>query len=343
MDSQMHDTNETIRIAPSEMEAEFRKILISHEFTEQKASLCAAVFTENSIDGVYTHGVNRFPKFVEYVEKKYILINEGITHVSGFGNVEQWNGNLGPGPINALDATDRVMEISRKYGMGCVALKNTNHWMRGGYYGWKAAKSGFIFIGWSNTIANMPAWGATDSKLGNNPMVIAVPFKDEAIVLDMAMSQYSYGALELHQLRDQLLAVNGGYDMKGELTTDPGDILQSRRVLPVGYWKGAGLSLLLDIVGTILTAGNATYEITRNGPESAVSQVFIAIDVSKLINYPGVSLVISQIIDDYHHSVPQHQDGKITYPGERVLLTRKENLEKGIPVSRAVWEHVKSL
>lgn len=343
MNSPIHSTTETIRIAPPEMEAEFRRILINHEFNEQKARLCAAIFTENSIDGVYTHGVNRFPKFIEYVEKKYILVNEVITHVSGSGNVEQWNGNLGPGPINAIDATDRVMEISRKSGMGCVALKNTNHWMRGGYYGWKAAKAGFIFIGWSNTIANMPAWGATDSRLGNNPMVIAVPFKDEAIVLDMAMSQYSYGALELHQLREQQLAVNGGYNMEGQLTTDPGDILESRRVLPAGYWKGAGLSLLLDIVAAILTAGNSTYEITRNGPESAVSQVFIAIDVSKLGNYTGISFVISQIIDDYHSSVKEHQDSTISYPGERVLFTRKENQEKGIPVSRAVWEQVKAL
>ncbi len=343
MDSQMHNTTETIRIAPPEMEAEFRRILMRHAFTEQRAGLCAAIFTENSIDGVYTHGVNRFPKFVEYVEEKYILIDEGITHVSGFGNVEQWNGNLGPGPVNALDATYRVMEISQKHGMGCVALGNTNHWMRGGYYGWKAAKAGFIFIGWSNTIANMPAWGATDSKLGNNPMVIAVPYNNEAIVLDMAMSQYSYGALELHQLRDQQLAVNGGYNNQGNLTTDPGEILESRRVLPVGYWKGAGLSLLLDIVGTVLTAGNSTHDITRNGPESAVSQVFIAIDLSKLKNFPGIALVINQIIDDYHQSVPEYYDNKISYPGERVLLTRKENQEKGIPVSRAVWEQIKAL
>ena len=343
MDSQMHNTTETIRIAPPEMEAEFRRILMRHAFTEQRAGLCAAIFTENSIDGVYTHGVNRFPKFVEYVEEKYILIDEGITHVSGFGNVEQWNGNLGPGPVNALDATYRVMEISQKHGMGCVALGNTNHWMRGGYYGWKAAKAGFIFIGWSNTIANMPAWGATDSKLGNNPMVIAVPYNNEAIVLDMAMSQYSYGALELHQLRDQQLAVNGGYNNQGNLTTDPGEILESRRVLPVGYWKGAGLSLLLDIVGTVLTAGNSTHDITRNGPESAVSQVFIAIDLSKLKNFPGIALVINQIIDDYHQSVPEYHDNKISYPGERVLLTRKENQEKGIPVSRAVWEQIKAL
>jgi 3-dehydro-L-gulonate 2-dehydrogenase len=343
MDNQKDKGSEQVRVRADEMENEFLRILTSHGFTGEKARLCATVFTENSIDGIYTHGVNRFPKFIEYVREKHIRVDEDITHVSGSGNVEQWNGNLGPGPLNALSATKTVMEIARTHGMGCVALSNTNHWMRGGSYGWKAAKAGFIFIGWSNTIANMPAWGASDSRLGNNPFVIAVPYRQEAVVLDMAMSQYSYGALELHKIRNQQLDVHGGFNSEGQLTKDPEGILQSHRVLPIGYWKGAGMSLLLDIVGAIISGGNSTHEITRNGPESALSQVFIAIDCSKLANYQGISSTVSQIINDYHASVPDKSDGKILYPGERVLITRKENTENGIPVAKQVWEQVRSL
>jgi 3-dehydro-L-gulonate 2-dehydrogenase len=40
----------------------------------------------------------------------------------------------------------------------------------------------------------MPAHGATDARLGNNPLVIALPYSDSAVVLDMAMSQYSFGS-----------------------------------------------------------------------------------------------------------------------------------------------------
>ncbi|MEJ7737503.1 MAG: 3-dehydro-L-gulonate 2-dehydrogenase [Chitinophagaceae bacterium] len=334
---------EVIRVKPDDMEATFYGILKKQGFTEEKARVCAQVFTTNSIDGVYTHGVNRFPRFIQYVRNKYILVNAVPTMVSALGGIEQWNGNLGPGPLNALQATGRVMELAKQHGMGCLGLADTNHWMRGGLYGWKAARAGFVFIGWTNTIANMPAWGASDSRLGNNPLVIAIPYNDEAIVLDMAMSQYSFGAIELHKIKSQQLAVPGGFDPQGNLTKDPEEILKTQKGLPVGYWKGAGLALVLDILAAILSAGNSTSQITQKGMEYAVSQVFIAIDVSLLSNYSSIASSINEIIDHYHGSATYAAGDKIIYPGERVINTRKENNEKGIPVSRTVWEDIEAL
>ena len=69
----------------------------------------------------------------------------------------------------------RAISIAKENGIGCVVLKNTNHWMRGGTYGWQAADAGCIGICFTNTIANMPPWGGKEPKLGNNPLVIAVP------------------------------------------------------------------------------------------------------------------------------------------------------------------------
>lgn len=271
------------------------------------------------------------------------MVNAVPTLVSAFGGIEQWNGNLGPGPLNALQATDRVLELSKQHGMGCLALANTNHWMRGGLYGWKAARAGFVFIGWTNTIANMPAWGASDSRLGNNPLVIAIPYDNEAIVLDMAMSQYSFGSIELHKIRKEQLAVPGGFDLQGSLSKDPAEILQTQKGLPVGYWKGAGLALVLDILAAILSAGNSTSQITQKGMEYAVSQVFIAINITLLSNYPSIASSIQEIIENYHGSAPNASGKQIIFPGERVTNTRKENNEKGIPVSRIVWEEIENL
>lgn len=332
-----------VKIRPEEMTAEFFRILIASEFTEEKANACAEVFTTNSIDGIYSHGVNRFPKFIEYVKNKLVLPDAAPVMVSGLGGIEQWNGNLGPGPLNALHATERAMALATTNGIGCVALGNTNHWMRGGLYGWKAAKEGFVFIGWSNTIANMPAWNATDNRLGNNPLVIAIPFADEAIVLDMAMSQYSFGAIEMASLKKEQLAVDGGYNEDGNITTDPNEILQSKKGLPVGYWKGAGLSLLLDMLAALLSAGNAVNEITKQDSEYGLSQIFIAIDLKALSNFKSINLLLQKIVDDYHQSIPVEPEKKIIYPGERVLLTRKENMENGIPVAEQVWNTIKRL
>lgn len=333
---------ETILIAPEEMQACFTSILVKAGFTADKADQCATLFTNNSIDGVYTHGVNRFPRFIKYVMEGLVKPDAVPERTAGFGGMEQWNGNLGPGPLNAVIATERAMQLASQYGIGCVALSHTNHWMRAGAYGWQAAKKGYILIAWTNTIANMPAWGASNAKLGNNPIVFAIPFGEEAIVLDMSMSQFSLGSLEMAAMKGNKMPVHAGFDRNGNLTDNPAAVLETRRLIPTGYWKGAGLALLLDILSVVLSNGLATHEIGKDKTESGLSQVFIAMDLSRLPNRSSIHTIINNIIADYQFSIPVEQDKKILYPGERVVMTRKSN-EKGIPVQKKVWDIIKGL
>ena len=338
----MSATTPTVKIPADVMESEFKRILLKYNFTESKASSLAQIYTVNSLEGVYTHGVNRFAKFIKYVIEGHIKPDKEPVCIHSAGAMEQWNGQLGPGPLNALVCTDRAMQLADQQGIGCVAIANTNHWMRGGTYGWRAAKQGYAFIGWTNTIKNMPAWGGIDAKLGNNPLVFAVPYQDEAIVLDMAMSQFSYGALDLHVLRNQQLPVPGGYDKNGVLSTDPASIRDSERTLPIGYWKGSGLSLLLDILAAVLSGGFPVVDVSKQNVENNLSQVFIAINLSKLKNSNSIPSLLQHIIDDYHRSIPD-KNSKVLYPGERVLAVGAENSKNGIPVIQKVWDEIVEL
>ena len=339
----MKDTENIIRIPYDKLKSEFFRILKSIGFSELKAEKCAEIFTMKSVDGVNSHGINRFPRFVKNIMDGFVKPEAVPSLLHSIGSLEQWDGNLGPGPLNASFATDRAMKLALENGIGMVTLANTNHWMRGGTYGWQAAKKGFVCICWTNTCQNMPAWGAADPRIGNNPFVIAVPYQNEAIVLDFAMSQYSYGKLESLKNEGSTLSYPGGFNKQGEITTDPGEILESWRVLPAGYWKGAGLSLLLDIMATILSGGLSTHQIKSCSSEHDVSQVFIAIDIKKLYNFPAIENSIHQIIEDLHKSVPVDPSSKVRYPGENVLETRKANLENGIPVYKANWEKILNL
>lgn len=330
---------DTLRISSTEMNEIFTRILIKHGFEANDAAQCATIFTNNSIDGIYTHGVNRFPKFIEYVTNGYIRPHAKASMMHQLGGLEQWDGHFGPGPLNAMTAIHRAMELAASHGIGCVALANTNHWMRAGTYGWEAAKKGFAFICWTNTIGNMPAWGAMDARLGNNPLVFALPFRGEAIIVDTALSQYSFGAMEQAKMKGQKLAVAGGYDQHDRLTDDPAAILATRRPLPIGYWKGAGLSLLLDMMATVLSGGLSTHEISAKGIEYC-SQVFIAFDIKKLGNASSMARVMENIIADYQQSVPATDESKITYPGQRVLQIRGQNGRDGIPVMKKIWEEI---
>ncbi|MDF3076777.1 MAG: 3-dehydro-L-gulonate 2-dehydrogenase [Sphingobacteriaceae bacterium] len=131
-----------MRVPFEVLKDEFHRVLTSLGFDEAKATILANGFAENSLDGVYTHGLNRFPTFVDYVKHDVIKIDAEAELVESNGIVERWDGNAGPGIINARICMDRAIQLAKANGMGCVALKNNNHWMRGGTYGWQAAEAG---------------------------------------------------------------------------------------------------------------------------------------------------------------------------------------------------------
>ncbi len=237
-----------LRVSYQELFDALLRVLLKLGFEPERARLCAQLFTDTSRDGVYSHGLNRFPRFVAMIRNGSIDIHAKPELVTGSGPLERWDGKIGPGNLNAHHCMDRTIALAREHGMGCVALANTNHWMRGGSYGWQAADAGMIGICWTNTLPNLPPWGAADPRVGNNPLVIAVPRADGHVVLDMAMSQFSYGTLASYRMRSELLPMDGGFDSNGRLTRVPGDIEASNRPLPIGFWKGSGLALMLDLV-----------------------------------------------------------------------------------------------
>ena len=331
-----------MRISFNDVQETLGKVLLKYGFQPDKAQTLSNIFAESSLDGVYSHGLNRFPRFIKNVRDGIVKIDAEPEKISSYGNIEQWNGNLGPGILNALSCMSSAMNIAKSAGIGCVALSNTNHWMRGGTYGWKAAENGFIGICWTNTEPNMVAWGSKSSVLGNNPLIIAIPRKEGNIVLDTAMSQYSYGKMQTYADEGKELEFFGGLDSDSALTRNPKEIINNESALPIGFWKGSGLSLVLDIIAAILAKGDPTHQIGLRNEEYGLSQVFISIKIDWL-NKKFITKIIQEVIQNLHSAEPAHKGGKTYYPGERTLITRIENIKLGIPVNKEIWSTISKL
>ncbi len=333
------------RIPFDEMKLTIKKTFINAGMSGDKADICARIHTESSRDGVYSHGLNRVERFAEYLVKGLVDPRAEPSLVLNLGALVIYNGNMGPGILNAMFAMNRATEIADKNGLGLVSLKNTTHWMRGGAYGWQAAEKGYIGICWTNTESCMPPWGAKSCAIGNNPFIMAIPRKEGHFVLDMAMSQYSYGKLQVTRLKKQRLPYDGGFDKDGNLTDDPGAIEESRRILPMGYWKGSGFSIMLDLISALLAGGLTTAGIDKlnKGSCGSCSQVFIAIDPSKINTEDFIDNALSETIGQLKSSDPAKEKGEVYYPGEQSLKTRKENMELGIPVDNEIWKRVQEL
>jgi 3-dehydro-L-gulonate 2-dehydrogenase len=317
-------------------------ILLQIGFSEERAKLCAELFAKASLDGVVSHGLNRFPSFINLINEGHIDIKAEPTLISDFGFFERWDGRHGPGNLNAYHSMDRAINLSKKNGIGCVALRNTNHWMRAGNYGWQAVDQGCIGICFTNTKPNMPAWGGNEPVLGNNPLVIGFPRKEGPIVLDMAMSQYSYGKMSSYLKDHRFMPFEAGFDQQGKLTKDPAEIIQKEMSLPIGLWKGAGLSLLLDLMAAVLADGNAVHEIGKFEKEKNISQLFISFYPPNLGLSEFPDQKVNEIISHFKSSGTFGPE-EVRYPGENVLAVREKNLVDGVPVDRDIWKKVLEL
>ena len=98
-----------MRVAYETMLAEFERVLNKYGFSPERAHEAAEIFAQNSLAGVFSHGLNRFPCVVEYLRKGEIDPAATAECIASFGAMERWDGKRGFGPLNAMHAMGRVV------------------------------------------------------------------------------------------------------------------------------------------------------------------------------------------------------------------------------------------
>lgn len=334
-----------MRIPYNEVINQLKTTLTAHGCCEEKAVLVASVMAENSLIGVYTHGINRFKRLIANIDTGVIDVSAQAERAGGLGGYEVYEGNRGLGIWNASLAARRVIELGETHGIGCAALRNTNHWLRGGTYAGMIADAGMVGIVFTNTKNNTVAWGTMSGCIGNNPISIAVPGPRGCpnAAVDMAMSQFAWGKLELAKLEGRQLPMEGGYDLEGNPTRDPEKIMESKRIMPAGLWKGSSMSILLDLAAAAVSGGNTVHQLSALGDEQALSQVFLAVNYRALNNPEETEQSIRDTLDHLLAQAPAKEGGAVRYPGQSSAAVKADNLAHGIPVDERVWEEILAL
>lgn len=309
---------------------------------EDRAHHFAEIFAGNSVDGVHSHGMNRYPRYISDMERGLCDANVyEAERVSGFGGLEVWDAHFGVGPLIAEQITCRAIELAKVHGVSCVALRNNSHWLRAGRYGLMMADAGMMGICMTNTCMNLVAYGAKEPSTGNNPITFAIPRRAGSLVMDMAVSQYAFGKLEIMAQEGRMLDTACGYDMNGELTNDPKKIVESKLMMPMALWKGSALSIMIDMMASMLSLGRTSHEIGRPADgEKGMSQLFICMNPAAVIDMSEADAKIEETAS-FLSQLEQREDGTgVHVPGARLAQTRKKHMEQGIPVTEATWEKI---
>ncbi len=330
-------------VSTEQLQQEYERILLARDMKPESAIKLAAGFVEMANEGTYSHGINRFPVFINQVDMGQIKLNAEPECVNSMGALEQWDCHFGPGVLNGLICSERAMELAREYGIGMVGMRNSNHWMRGGAYVLKMAREGFAAIASTNSIAVMPAWGGKDHRVGSNPLIMAIA-GEPPVVVDCSMSQYSYGQLQNFVLADKELPVVGGFDDNGNLTKDPHILWENKRLLPMGFWKGSSMAIVLDMMLTAISGGNSVPALTEDmGGEFGVSQFLIAIDLSKTMEKGRYAEEMKRIRDYVLASEPA-ETGSVMIAGSEIQhFIDKHKAAGGIEINDGIWQQITAL
>ena len=135
-----------------------------------------------------------------------------------------------------------------------------------GYWSRKIADAGLVGITMSSyPFAMVPPHGSYEPMFCTNPIAWGVPTDNDPIILDMSSSSISYYGLVEAKTQGVQVAEGLGYDREGNETTDPAEIMAGAiRPFDRGF-KGAGLALMVQIIGGALVGGEFLNESENGG------------------------------------------------------------------------------
>ncbi len=335
-----------IRVAHNVLVELVSKALEAEGVPEAIGTVEAELMAEADLLGVPSHGVRWLPGLIRAIRERRANPNPQLKIRSERAAVCVLDGDNGPGRYVAARAMERAVESARCFGIGACLAARTTHWGRAHAYACRAARQGMIGLCTTNAIPNMLAPGTSKPLLANNPIAIAAPRGPgrDPIVLDMALSQAAVGKVGTYLREGRRVPENWGLDSSGRPTSDPAEIMASRKFLPMGEHKGAGLAVMMEFLTAALCGGLFSHEIARldsSALDPNASKLFVAIDVASFVDPGQFAARVEEFVAYLHGSA---ENGfEILFPGERGWQTRDRYLKEGVPIHPEIAAQLQSI
>jgi L-2-hydroxycarboxylate dehydrogenase (NAD+) len=285
---------------------------------------------------VDSHGVLRVPAYVRRLRKGAMNPCPQTRIVRGSLGLEVLDGDDGPGVIVGRDAMLRAIELAERYNLGAVGVIRSNHFGAAAIYARLAAEHGMVGIAMTNVVPNVVAPGGRGPITGNNPLAIAVPtYADFPFVLDMSLSAVAGGKLLLASQKGEKIPLDWATDRDGRPTDDP-DKAFAGFLLPMGSFKGLGLSYAVDILCGLITGGvfgaHMKGMYTHPDEPSLTGHLMIAFNLSAIISPSEMRARMAEYYAHIKAAPLWDPSGEMFLPGEIEHRTEQARRAQGIPL-----------
>lgn len=286
-----------------------------------------------NLRGVDTHGVTRLPRYLEMIHEG--LMNVGAKPAYSYPAPSSLviDADRAPGPVVLSHAVERLKVLAKEHGIALALVGQMTHSGALGYYTSNLAEAGLACLAFNAGNAFMPYHGARGLALGTNPISIAVPGGDsQPLVLDMASSAVAMGKLTLARKTGTPLEPGWAVDEAGNPTTDPAKAAMST---PLGGPKGSGLSLMVEILASLLSGNPLVADAlqkTGEGGKHRQNAMLIAIDIATFVDMAEFGSQVQRLVGALKALPLAAGSVNILMPGERGYLAMIERSASGIPL-----------
>jgi LDH2 family malate/lactate/ureidoglycolate dehydrogenase len=253
MHSPQQATADRVYVSPDAADVFVRRLLLAHNVPEGDAATIAGCLVGADLRGVDTHGICRLPGYLDRVRRGLInprptLAPKRVTPVAA-----SLDGQDAFGFVVGMCAIKEAMAMARELGLGLVSVRRSTHFGMAASYVLPALEAGFIALVFSNASPAMPPWGGREGLLGTNPFAAGAPGgKLPPFLLDMSPAVAARGKIRRAERRGETIPLGYALDGEGRPTADPTAALGGV-VLPIGGYKGSGLSMLMDVLGGVFS------------------------------------------------------------------------------------------
>jgi len=322
------------------------------------AAVCADVLIEADKRGIDSHGIGRLKPIyydrikigIQEVKTNAEIVREGPT-------TAVVDGHNGMGQVIAHKSMQMAIDKAKKYGMGMVAVRNSNHYGIAGYYATMATKNGMIGITGTNARPSVAPTFSVERKLGTNPLTVGIPTDEEfPFVIDCATSVSQRGKVEVYDREDKELPPGWVIGLDGKTRTDTRQILPDlidgkAALTPLGGigeegggHKGYGYSVVVEMLSAALQQGSFLDMLLgyKDGKKEGgrkpycLGHFFIAIDVSAFVELEKFAKTTGDICRELRAAKKAPGCERIYTAGEKEYLAWMDRKDKGVPVNLAL-------
>lgn len=345
----------------NELEAYMKEILMAAGVPEADAAICADVLISADRQGIDSHGIGRLkPIYIDRIREGIInpitvvdVIKEGPT-------TAVLDANNGMGQVVSKQAMQMAIDKAKKFGMGMVAVRNSNHYGIAGYYAMMAADQGMIGITGTNARPSIAPTFGVENMLGTNPLTFGLP-TDEAFpfVLDCATSVTQRGKIEVYQRLHKDLPEGWVIGEDGSNRTDTEQVLKDlvtggAALTPLGGigeeqggYKGYGYATVVEILSAALAGGAFLKALSGHDGDKKVpyqlGHFFIAIDISAFTELSAFKKTTGEILRQLRDSKRAPGQERIYTAGEKEYLAEVARTTQGVPINAALEKDIVTL